>query len=52
MGLNIIYIRLTSVIVKVEPLQNETIQEQLDGMGRNVSALMRLVAPDCKEWSS
>ena len=34
--------------VKVTPLQNETIQKQLDGMGRNISTLMRLVAPDCK----
>ena len=34
--------------VKVTPLRNETIQEQLDGMGKNISSLMRLVAPDCK----
>ena len=32
----------------MEPLQSEKIQEQLDNLGRSVSRLMRLVAPDCK----
>ena len=32
----------------MEPLRSEKIQEQLDKMGRSVSRLMRLVAPDCK----
>lgn len=32
----------------MEPLRSEKIQEQLDNMGRSVSRLMRLVAPDCK----
>ena len=32
----------------MEPLQSEQIQEQLDRLGRSVSRLMRLVAPDCK----
>ena len=32
----------------MEPLRSEKIQEQLDNLGRSVSRLMRLVAPDCK----
>ena len=32
----------------MEPLRSGKIQEQLDNMGRSVSRLMRLVAPDCK----